>query len=55
MPHNNYSNGRTSILDEMKPYMISYTQKEAGFKVKTVEEIIKVPMNPLTYKLTKKN
>lgn len=53
MPHNNYSNGRTSILDEMNPYMISYTQKEAGFKVKTVETIIKVPMNPLTYKLTK--
>ena len=27
MPHNNYSSGKQSILDQMKPYMISYTQK----------------------------
>ena len=52
MPHNDYSRGRVSILEDMKPYMISYTQKEAGFKVKTVEEIIRVPMSELTYKMT---
>jgi len=52
MPHNDYSRGRVSILEEMKPYMISYTQKEAGFKVKTVEEIIRIPMSELTYKMT---
>ena len=54
MPHNDYSKGKPSILDEMKPYMISYTQKEAGFKVETEEKILNVEMKEITYKLIKK-
>ena len=53
MPHNNYSSGKQSILDQMKPYMISYTQKEAGFKVKTMEKVLKVKMSDLTYSMVK--
>ena len=53
MPHNNYSSGKQSILDQMKPYMISYTQKEAGFKVKTIEKVLKVKMSDLTYNMVK--
>ena len=39
---NDYSTGKQSILDQMKPYTISYTQREAGFKSKINEEIIYV-------------
>ena len=39
---NDYSNGSDSIIEEMKPYTIAYTQKEAGFKVQTNEEILYV-------------
>ena len=39
---NDYSTGKQSILDEMKPYSISYTQKEAGFKSKINEEVLYV-------------
>jgi len=49
-----YTRGKQSIIDEMKPYMISYSQKEAGFKVKTTENVLHVKMSDLTYKLTKK-
>jgi hypothetical protein len=53
MPHNNYTKGKQSILDQMKPYMISYTQKEAGFKVETIEKVLKVKMSDLTYNIVK--
>ena len=43
---NDYSTGKQSILDEMKPYSISYTQKEAGFKSTINEEVLYV--NPPT-------
>ncbi len=33
MTINDYSGGYDSIIEEMKPYTISYTQKEAGFEV----------------------
>ena len=49
-----YSKGRETILDAMKPHMLSYTQKEAGFKVQTTEHIIQVEMLPITYKLANK-
>jgi hypothetical protein len=39
---NDYSDGSDSIIEEMKPYTIAYTQKEAGFKVQTNEEILYV-------------
>ncbi len=46
-----YSGGNKSITDKMKPYTISYTQKEAGFKVDTKEHIVKVPILGATRKL----
>ena len=51
---NNYKNGLPTIMDAMQPYFISYSQKEAGFKVKTTEEVMHVKMNPLTYNLANK-
>lgn len=53
-PVNVYLDGKQSILDKMKPYMISYTQKEAGFKVQTKEEVLKVKMKDVTYDLIKR-
>ena len=51
---NDYSDGLQSIIDQMKPHTISYTQKEAGFKVNTKEHILEVEMSPMTYQLTSK-
>jgi len=51
---NDYSDGLQTIIDEMKPYTISYTQKEAGFKVNTKEHVLEVEMNARTYDLTAK-
>ena len=51
---NDYSFGKTTILDSMKPYTISYTQKQAGYKVETKETILTVPMSKQTYKLCKR-
>ena len=41
-------------MDAMQPYFISYSQKEAGFKVQTTEEVMHVKMNSLTYNLANK-
>lgn len=46
-----YSNGLPTIMDKMKPYMIAYSQKEAGFKVNTTEKVLEVEMDKTTYKL----
>lgn len=46
-----YSNGRRSIIDAMKPYTISYTQSEAGFESVIEEEVLTVRMRPVTYSL----
>ena len=51
---NDYSNGLDTIIDKMKPHTISYTQKEAGFKVKTTEHILEVELNPNTMNMIKK-
>jgi len=51
---NDYSRGRDSIVEAMKPYTISYSQKEAGFKVETKEHVIEVDMKESTYKLIKR-
>ena len=50
---NNYDDGKPAILDRMKPYMISYTQKEAGFKSEIREHVLKVKMSELTYNFVK--
>ena len=49
-----YSKGLDKIVEAMKPHTISYSQKEAGFKVNTREHFMYVPMSELTYKLTAK-
>ena len=49
-----YSRGKDSILEEMKPYIISYTQKEAGFVVDTREEVLYVDLEPMTKQMIKR-
>ena len=49
-----YSKGKQSIIDIMKPYTISYSQKEAGFKVDTREHKLYVKMSDTTYKIADK-
>jgi len=46
-----YSDGLLTIMDAMKPYTIAYSQKEAGFKVKTTEKVLEVEMEKTTYEL----
>jgi len=46
-----YSKGRESIMNLMKPFFIGFSQKEAGFKVETTEKVIYVEMLESTYKL----
>jgi hypothetical protein len=46
-----YSNGKQSINQLMKKYMISYTQVQAGFESEIEEEILEVPMSLETYEL----
>jgi SNF2 family DNA or RNA helicase len=46
-----YTMGRQSIIDAMKPYTISYTQKEAGFIGEIEEEVMYVSMNDSTYNM----
>ena len=48
---NDYSGGKQEILEAMKPHTISFTQKQAGFKVVTEEDILEVEMQPNTYKM----
>ena len=42
---NDYSRGSEKILEEMKPYTIRFTQKDAGFVVDTKEHILEVDMS----------
>ena len=51
---NDYSEGLETILDVMNPFMINYTQKEAGFLSTTTEEIFEVELKESTYSLIKK-
>ena len=48
---NDWSDGLRTILDQMKPYTISYTQKEAGFIVDTNEKIYFVDIDPAVQKI----
>jgi hypothetical protein len=49
-----YSHGRESILDAMRPYTINYTQREAGFVSNVTEEVLEVEMKESTYRLIDK-
>ena len=51
---NDYSDGKESILHEMKPYMVTFTQKEAGFKTEITEEILTVAKHESTHNMVKK-
>jgi hypothetical protein len=51
---NDYSRGHDSILKQMEPFTINYTQQEAGFVAETKEEILEVEMKESTYKLIKR-
>ncbi len=46
-----YDKALPSILTAMKPYTISFSQKEAGFKSQLNEHILTVPMEDRTYGL----
>ena len=48
---NFYDKGLPSILTAMHPYMISFSQREAGFKSQLNEQVLNVPMEPRTYRL----
>ena len=48
-----YSGGLETIIKEMEPYTINYTQQEAGFMSETKEEILEVEMKESTYKIIK--
>ena len=42
------------MMEQLSPYMISFTQKEAGFTTEVKERILYVKMNPITYQLCNK-
>ena len=44
-----YSRGKESIKHLMQPYMISYTQKEAGFQSEIKERFLNVDIDPYIY------
>ena len=48
-----YSRARPTVLDTMKPYMLSFSQTEAGFKVQTSEKVLEIEMRPVTYRFIK--
>ena len=51
---NDYSGGLETILKEMEPYTINYTQQEAGFVTEVKEEILYVTLKDSTYNIIKK-
>lgn len=51
---NDYNNGLPTILDAMKPFTITYTQKDSGFVSNITEEIVEVEMRPQTYAIIEK-
>jgi hypothetical protein len=51
---NDYSNGLESIIEEMAPFTINYTQEEAGFIAETIEEVFEVELKESTYNLIRR-
>ena len=49
-----YSHGKDSIIEAMKPYTINYSQEEAGFVTQVTEEILEVELKDSTKTLIKK-
>lgn len=49
---NDYSNARIELIKpKIRPFILSYTQKQAGFTSEVKEEILEVEMKPSTYQL----
>jgi hypothetical protein len=47
-----YSDGDSErIMSDLKPYMVTFTQQDAGFKSVIDEEVLLVNMKPVTYSL----
>ena len=46
---NDYSDGKPSIMEAMEPYMINYSQKQAGFITETTEKVLEVQLKDSTY------
>ncbi len=51
---NDYSHGMDSIIEAMQPYMISFSQKEAGFVSSVTEEILEVEIKDSVKSLIRK-
>jgi len=49
-----YSHGKDSIIDAMKPYTVNYSQEEAGFVTQVTEEILYVTLKDSTYNMIQK-
>lgn len=50
--HNDYSNGiEAKIMADLKPYILTYTQEQAGFKSEIREHFLYVEMSHLVYSL----
>lgn len=48
---NDYSRGEDSIMQQMAPMIINYSQEEAGFVSSVTEEILEVEMKDSTYRM----
>jgi len=52
---NDYSGAEKELIDPLiKDYILTYTQKEAGFVSNVVEQILEVEMLPITYQIISK-
>ena len=51
---NDFTRGRDTILEEMAPYTIRFSQVDAGFVVETEEKIVRVPLKDSTYGMIRK-
>ena len=52
---NDYTDAKKELIDKYtKDYIISFTQKEAGFSSNVIEEVLTVEMLPVTYNLIKR-
>jgi len=50
-----YSSARMHLIKPIiEPYMLTFTQAEAGFETKVIENVLKVKMNDSTYALAKR-
>lgn len=50
-----YSDAKIELIkDIIKPYILTFTQSQAGFETEVKEHIIKVKMNDITYQLANK-